>query len=151
MEHFVVVFLGPRDLWSSARTTTPGAGASTKSGRIGAPSRIVAERVGGPWWCLTRCGSVVGQSEPAHETGQPADDAISTACRELTARLRASHARDLRSVLKMRTIWHALDLWKLARSCKQLHWLCLPDLWNLSGTTLLHGFQSSRGALKSTE
>ena len=36
-------------------------------------------------------------------------------------------------VLKIRTIFHAWDLWKLAGSCKQLHLLCPPDLWNLPG------------------
>ena len=29
--------------------------------------------------------------------------------------------------LKIRAIYHAQDLWKLAPSCKQLHLLCLPD------------------------
>ena len=45
-------------------------------------------------------------------------------------------------VLKIRTICYAPDLWKLARSCKQLCLLCLPDLWNLPRTALLSGFQS---------
>ena len=31
-----------------------------------------------------------------------------------------------KAVLKIRTICHARDLWKLAQSCKQLHLLCLP-------------------------
>ena len=31
------------------------------------------------------------------------------------------------TVLKIRTICHAQDLWKLAPACKQLHLLCLPD------------------------
>ena len=43
------------------------------------------------------------------------------------------------------------DLWKSAWPCKQLHLLCLSNPWNLSGTVLLRGFQSSHGALKSTE
>ena len=55
------------------------------------------------------------------------------------------------SVLKIRTNCHAWDLWKLAWSCKELHLLGLPDTWNFSGTALLSGFQSSQGALKSTE
>ena len=55
------------------------------------------------------------------------------------------------SVLQIRTICHAWNLWKLVQSCKKLHLLCLPDPWNLSGTALLSGFQSSWGALKSTE
>ena len=49
------------------------------------------------------------------------------------------------------TICHAWDLWKLSQSCKQLHLLCPPDLWNLPGTALLSGFQSSWEALKSIE
>ena len=44
------------------------------------------------------------------------------------------------SSVKIRTICHAQDLWKLAWSCKQLHLLCLPDQWNLAGTALLSGF-----------
>ena len=52
---------------------------------------------------------------------------------------------------EIRTICHAWDLWKLSRSCKQLCLLSPPDLWNLPGTALLSGFQSSQGALKSTE
>ena len=43
------------------------------------------------------------------------------------------------------------ETWKLAQSCTQMHLLCLPDPWNLAGTALLSGFQSSWGALKSTE
>ena len=54
-------------------------------------------------------------------------------------------------VLTIGTICHAQDLWKLARCCKQLYLLYLPDPWNLPGTALLSGFQSSQGALKSTE
>ena len=46
-------------------------------------------------------------------------------------------------VLKIRTIFYVWDLWKLARSCKQLYLLCLPDPLNLPGTALLSGFQSS--------
>ena len=46
---------------------------------------------------------------------------------------------------------HAQDVWKMAWSCKQLHLLCPPNPWNLPGTALLSGFQSSHGALKSTE
>ena len=46
-------------------------------------------------------------------------------------------------VLKIMTICHTWDLWKLARSCKQLCLLCLPDPRNLPGTALLNGFQSS--------
>ena len=46
-------------------------------------------------------------------------------------------------VLKIRTICHAHDMWKLARSCWQLHWLCPPDARNLPGTASLNGFQSS--------
>ena len=53
--------------------------------------------------------------------------------------------------VKFRTICHVWDLWKLARSCKQMCLLCLPDPWNLSGAALLSGFQSSPRALKSTD
>ena len=35
------------------------------------------------------------------------------------------------------------DLWKLAQSCKQLNFLRPSDTWNLPGTDLLSGFQSS--------
>ena len=45
----------------------------------------------------------------------------------------------------------ARELWKLAPSCKQSHLLCLPDPRNLPGAALPSGFQSSPGALKSTE
>ena len=56
------------------------------------------------------------------------------------------------AVLKIKTICHARDLWKSARSCsKQLHYLCLSNPWNLPGTTLSSGFQSFQGVLKSTE
>ena len=54
------------------------------------------------------------------------------------------------AVFEIRTIWHARDLWKLARFCKQLYLLCPPDPWNIPGTALLSEFQSSRGALEST-
>ena len=47
------------------------------------------------------------------------------------------------TVLKIQTICHARDLWKLAWSCKLLHLLCLPNLWSLLGTALFNGFQSS--------
>ena len=50
------------------------------------------------------------------------------------------------TVLKISTICHVRDLWKLALSCKQLWLSCPPDPWNLPGTALLSGFQSSRGA-----
>ena len=55
------------------------------------------------------------------------------------------------SQLKIRTIWQAWDLWKLAQSCKQLHLLCPSDLWIIPGTALISRFHSSWGALKSTE
>ena len=45
--------------------------------------------------------------------------------------------------LKYREIFYTRDLWKLAGSCKQLRLLCLPDPWNLSGTALLSGIESS--------
>ena len=48
------------------------------------------------------------------------------------------------AVLKIRTVCHARDLRKLARSCKQLHLLCPPDPKKLPCTALLSGFQSSR-------
>ena len=56
------------------------------------------------------------------------------------------------TMLKNRTIFHARALWNLARSCKQLRLRCLPltDPWNLPGSALLSGFQTSCGALKST-
>ena len=49
-------------------------------------------------------------------------------------------------VFKIRTIGYARDLWKLARSCKQLHLLCPSDPWNLPGTALLGrlGFEIHR-------
>ena len=46
------------------------------------------------------------------------------------------------SLLKIRTICHARDLWNSARSCKQLRFLCPPEPLNFSGTALLGGFQS---------
>ena len=55
------------------------------------------------------------------------------------------------TVLKIATICLARDLWKFNRSCKQMHLLCSLDPWNLRGTALLSGFQSSRGDVKSTE
>ena len=55
------------------------------------------------------------------------------------------------AMLTIRIIYHARDLWKLARSYKQLHFLCPPNPCNLPGTVLLSWFQSSHGALKSTE
>ena len=56
------------------------------------------------------------------------------------------------TVLIIRPICHAQDMWKIGmESCKQLHLLCLPDPGNLPGTALLSGFQSSHGALKSTD
>ena len=42
--------------------------------------------------------------------------------------------------LKIRTTCHVRDLWKSARSCKQLRLLCPPDPWNSPGTVLLRGF-----------
>ena len=45
-------------------------------------------------------------------------------------------------VLKIRIIFHVRDLWKLARICKGCL-LCPPDPWNLPGTALVSGFQSS--------
>ena len=38
----------------------------------------------------------------------------------------------------------------LVQSCKQLCLLCPPDHWDLPGTALLNGFQSSQGAFKIT-
>ena len=40
-----------------------------------------------------------------------------------------------------RTVPLQCCLWKLAWSYKQLHLLCLPEPWNLSGTVLLSRFQ----------
>ena len=54
------------------------------------------------------------------------------------------------AVLKIKTICHVWDLWKLARFYKELLLLCPPDPSNLPGTALLSGFQSSRGALSKT-
>ena len=45
-------------------------------------------------------------------------------------------------IVKLRTIYHAWDLWNLARSCKQLCLLFPLNLQNLPGTVVL-------GALKS--
>ena len=50
-----------------------------------------------------------------------------------------------------RTICNAWDLWKFTWFCKQLCLLCLPQPWDVPGTALLSGFQSSQGALKFTE
>ena len=44
------------------------------------------------------------------------------------------------TVLKLRAICPARDLWKLARSCKQLYLLCLQKPWNLTSAALLSGF-----------
>ena len=44
------------------------------------------------------------------------------------------------TVLKIRTICHARDLWKLARSCKELRLPCPPDPYNLLRIALLNGF-----------
>ena len=48
--------------------------------------------------------------------------------------------------MKNKTIFHAWDLGKLARSCKPLHLLCPTDLWNLRGTVLISEFESSQGS-----
>ena len=45
-------------------------------------------------------------------------------------------------MLKIRTICYALELWKLAQSCKQLCLLCPPDPWNFPGTALLMDFKA---------
>ena len=50
-----------------------------------------------------------------------------------------------KAVLNIRTICHARDLWKLARSCKQVHLLWPPDPWNLPCTALLSGTGASAG------
>ena len=47
-------------------------------------------------------------------------------------------------MLIIKAIRHARDLWRLAWSCEQLRLLCPPYLWNLPGTALRSGFQSSR-------
>ena len=54
-------------------------------------------------------------------------------------------------VLKINTIYHAWDLWKLAHACKQLNLLYLPDPWYLPCTALFSAFHGSRGVLKSTD
>ena len=43
---------------------------------------------------------------------------------------------DTKAMLQIRTMCHACDLWKVIRSCKQLHLLCPPDPCNLPGTAL---------------
>ena len=48
------------------------------------------------------------------------------------------------AVSKIRTICHARVLWKMARAWKQLRLLCPPNPWNLPGTALFSGYQSSR-------
>ena len=53
-------------------------------------------------------------------------------------------------VLKIRTNRHVWDLWKLARSCKQVRILRPPDPWNLPATALINGFNAPGGALIST-
>ena len=55
-------------------------------------------------------------------------------------RLNILHRVTLNRVLRVRTIVHARNLWKLARSCKQLRLLCPPDPWNRPGTALLNEF-----------
>ena len=45
-------------------------------------------------------------------------------CRAINEMSESEHGRYV--VLKIRTICHAWDLWKLAQSCKQLHLLCPP-------------------------
>ena len=55
------------------------------------------------------------------------------------------------AVLKTVATFHPRNLWTLARSCTKLRLLCPPVIWNLPGTASLSGFQSSWGALKSTE
>ena len=52
----------------------------------------------------------------------------------------------LKTVLKIRSICHAWDLWKLAWSCKHLYSSCPPDPWNSPGTAV-----EFRSSLKSTE
>ena len=42
--------------------------------------------------------------------------------------------RMMHAVIKVRNFCHGQELWKLARSCKQLQLLCPPDPWNLPGT-----------------
>ena len=41
------------------------------------------------------------------------------------------------AVLIIKVIRHARNLWKLARSSKQLRLLCPPDPWNVQGTVSL--------------
>ena len=46
------------------------------------------------------------------------------------------------TVLKIRTICHVPDLWKIARSCKKLHSLYPPDPLNLPGAALIGRFRA---------
>ena len=41
------------------------------------------------------------------------------------------------TILKIRKIWHAWDLYKLARSCKEWRSVCTSKWWNIPGTVLL--------------
>ena len=52
------------------------------------------------------------------------------------------------SVLKIRSISHAQDLSKLARSRKQLYLLCPPHRWALLGTALLSELAKVLGAFE---
>ena len=54
------------------------------------------------------------------------------------------------SSVKIRTIFQARDLWKLARSCTQLRLLCPLNLRNVLGTVSLSWFQTSSRVMKST-
>ena len=67
------------------------------------------------------------------------------ACKNnLLSSLAAFHVEiDVKTSVKIRTICYVRNLWKFARSCKQLCLLCPTDPWNLPGTALLSGFQSS--------
>ena len=47
-----------------------------------------------------------------------------------------------RMYILKRTVCHAQDLRTLARSCKQLCWLCPSDPWNLPDTALPCGFKA---------
>ena len=104
----------------------------------------------GKWWALRNLNPPGNEVTTIRELGQY----LGCWCPgSLHRQVISSHGIDYAwfQLLNIKTICNAQDLLKLARSCKQLHSLCSPDLWNLPGAAIRCGFQSSCGALKSTE
>ena len=54
----------------------------------------------------------------------------------------------LRLVLKIRSIRHARDLWKLVQCCEQFHLLSLSDPWNLPGYCLTQWISKLPGSFE---